>query len=140
MEKIPAFHLFFIDDGDKIIRPEEPLQTVKIGWRHTDDGERMSAQTNRLANHCWIRVEFPSPKSVAQHHVGSRARAVLIARVKKSSYLRLHAKQIEIVPGDIETGDFFHLVFPFETDARHPIHAAIPAKVVFLCRKSSNAG
>ncbi len=114
---------------------------MKIGWRHTDDGERMSAQINRLANHCWICVEFPSPKSVAQHHIGSRAWPVLIARVKESSYFRPHAKQIEIVPGDVVTGNFLHLVFPFETDARSAhTRAAIPAKVVFLCRKSSNAG
>ena len=30
MQKIPAFHLFFIDHRNKIIRPEEPLEAMKI--------------------------------------------------------------------------------------------------------------
>src|SRR5580692_6088105 len=64
LKKVPAFHLFFIDHWNEIIRPEEPLHTVEVGSCHADNGERMSAEIDRLANHCRICVEFTPPQSI----------------------------------------------------------------------------
>jgi hypothetical protein len=74
----PRLRLAVVHHGQPVVGPNKPLRAVEARRRHAHHGKRMLVELYGGADDARISKKRGPPQSVAQHHIGSRIRAMLI--------------------------------------------------------------
>src|ERR1700730_1426563 len=90
IQHIRALHLFLIDDRHPEIGKDKHQRPPELGWRYTDDGERMFVELNDTAHHTSIVLKMAVPKRVGEHDIRGAVGAMLIGTVKETAEIRLN--------------------------------------------------
>src|SRR4051794_39033968 len=65
---------------------------IEVRWKNADDGPARAVEIDRAANHCWMGIETPPPKSIA-HHQHTRSAWLVFIFAKEPSDLWLHPQR-----------------------------------------------
>src|SRR5690348_10853165 len=78
--------------------------SVKILWRHADDGERHSVEALRLADDVRIAIEHVLPESIADDDDRIGVAASVLAGFESAAHNRADAERFEIIRGNDASG------------------------------------